>query len=902
MSWALDGGSTTATPCILFSADGGVTASGGAFDNLSVTWDPFFLAAPSELSAANYGSSIPLSWEVPEASGRANYTIQSIDLTEDETPSRPMVMGDDGVIAESLKGQREFPSTAVFYRYNNLTSRSLIGYNLFKRDWPFGLWELEASISTNSYEDEGVTEGDYYEYAVSAVYDEGESYWIGYVGARAGTPAVITDEAFGLEDFESANFSWGNWEAFYSSDAAVWTVGDSADAGSAFGAGALSPPDHTNFAYLSDGRGGEENFATWLVSPFIDFIDNYTAIVHMSGYAQVYGNFENNNVVQLLVRSDMGPWEVAVNFGYDHLEGWEDYSASVGELVSGRDKAQFALLYTHTEGLNSGYGNGVAFDDLYIETIPGPHSLTTSSTTSSVSLSWLHPDSSMFTRLVSQETPEIFSGDAIKTDLTISEHNRELTCINPALSNLTYYWGLPEGSGVWSVTEFDVDTVPLLSVSATYYNTASTMNSQLQAEFLVAIIDTSDENVADMDTIFYSYETIETDNVLGPTEHTVALSDTFFNQPDQAVFVVVTSHTESIWGIDGPDTTYYNAPFFMSDDGASWSGLSGQTDSTGGFFVAGGSTFGMDDWVDFSIDLCVDIPPPDMRYNVYKDGVLVQELLEEAGWVDNYATASTEACYEVYGVVPRYYNVGPEELYDLQQTDPSNEECASALNAAPGAFSLTTPPDGHVSIIRPENIDGNQLFAWSLSADPNGQPVSYNISWTATVNGTTVSIDQDTSSRVVFVPLSDIYDVLTENGVEDTLGFQWNVVSTDGQLTTESSNGPRRVIFDIGYMLSSESELNIPDVFALHQNYPNPFNPVTTIRYDVPEQSNVRVDIYNVLGQKVAELVNTTHQPGFYAVSWDGTNMTGSALGSGMYFYRIDAEKFTAVKKLLLVK
>ena len=152
------------------------------------------------------------------------------------------------------------------------------------------------------------------------------------------------------------------------------------------------------------------------------------------------------------------------------------------------------------------------------------------------------------------------------------------------------------------------------------------------------------------------------------------------------------------------------------------------------------------------------------------------------------------------------------------------------------------------------------------------------------------------------VPLSDIYNVLQENGIEDTLGFHWNVVSTDGQLLTEASNGPRYVVFDIGYMLSNTEELGIPDVFALHQNYPNPFNPVTTIRYDIPEQSNVRVDVYNVLGQKVAELVNKNHQPGFYTVNWDGTNMVGSALSSGMYFYRIDAEKFTAVKKLLLVK
>ena len=52
----------------------------------------------------------------------------------------------------------------------------------------------------------------------------------------------------------------------------------------------------------------------------------------------------------------------------------------------------------------------------------------------------------------------------------------------------------------------------------------------------------------------------------------------------------------------------------------------------------------------------------------------------------------------------------------------------------------------------------------------------------------------------------------------------------------------------------------------------------------------------------MAELVNRSHQPGFYAVNWDGTNMTGSLLGSGMYFYKIEADQFTAVKKLLLVK
>ena len=80
------------------------------------------------------------------------------------------------------------------------------------------------------------------------------------------------------------------------------------------------------------------------------------------------------------------------------------------------------------------------------------------------------------------------------------------------------------------------------------------------------------------------------------------------------------------------------------------------------------------------------------------------------------------------------------------------------------------------------------------------------------------------------------------------------------------------------------------------------FNPVTTIRYDVPEQSLVRMEIYNVLGQKVAVVVNGIQDPGFHAVRWNGTNMYGNPLSSGMYFYHIQAGDFRSIKKLILVK
>ena len=94
----------------------------------------------------------------------------------------------------------------------------------------------------------------------------------------------------------------------------------------------------------------------------------------------------------------------------------------------------------------------------------------------------------------------------------------------------------------------------------------------------------------------------------------------------------------------------------------------------------------------------------------------------------------------------------------------------------------------------------------------------------------------------------------------------------------------------------------LPEVFALRQNYPNPFNPVTTIAYDIPEIANVRIDMYNILGQKVRTLVNGTHQPGMYHVRWNGTNDFGNPVSSGMYFYRISSEEFISVKKLVLMK
>ena len=109
----------------------------------------------------------------------------------------------------------------------------------------------------------------------------------------------------------------------------------------------------------------------------------------------------------------------------------------------------------------------------------------------------------------------------------------------------------------------------------------------------------------------------------------------------------------------------------------------------------------------------------------------------------------------------------------------------------------------------------------------------------------------------------------------------------------------KQIDFDGTFSYSNEIEVEVtgPKDFALYQNYPNPFNPSTTIKFALPVKTNLSLNVYNTLGEKVAEIFNGELEEGYHEMMFNA-----SGLSSGIYFYKIESEYYSATKKLMLLK
>ncbi|MBQ33533.1 MAG: hypothetical protein CMG32_01575 [Candidatus Marinimicrobia bacterium] len=127
-------------------------------------------------------------------------------------------------------------------------------------------------------------------------------------------------------------------------------------------------------------------------------------------------------------------------------------------------------------------------------------------------------------------------------------------------------------------------------------------------------------------------------------------------------------------------------------------------------------------------------------------------------------------------------------------------------------------------------------------------------------------------------------------------GTKWSAaipLSDQGQLTLDS---------EVNQWILRKSTSTVPTTFTLHPAYPNPFNPITTLRYNLPEDTQVTLTVYDLMGREVTQLVNTTQEPGFKSVQWDATDSFGKPVSAGVYLYQVRAGSFVQTKKIVLLK
>ncbi|UCD63496.1 MAG: T9SS type A sorting domain-containing protein [Candidatus Zixiibacteriota bacterium] len=124
----------------------------------------------------------------------------------------------------------------------------------------------------------------------------------------------------------------------------------------------------------------------------------------------------------------------------------------------------------------------------------------------------------------------------------------------------------------------------------------------------------------------------------------------------------------------------------------------------------------------------------------------------------------------------------------------------------------------------------------------------------------------------------------------------------DGVLAVTNGNGVCFFALDCDEPTDVDEPSLAPSTFRLNQNYPNPFNLATTISFELPRRGRVNLTVYNILGQRVAVLVDETMPAGSHSVAWDGRNESGHTAASGVYFYRLLAGDHTDSRKMVLVK
>lgn len=139
--------------------------------------------------------------------------------------------------------------------------------------------------------------------------------------------------------------------------------------------------------------------------------------------------------------------------------------------------------------------------------------------------------------------------------------------------------------------------------------------------------------------------------------------------------------------------------------------------------------------------------------------------------------------------------------------------------------------------------------------------------------------------------------VFVDNTISTNNYYQYSIKAVDYAGNESDFSNPINI-----YVTNINDEKGLPIQYYLSQNYPNPFNPQTIIKYGLLNQSHVKITIFNILGLKIRELVNETQNQGHHQIIWDGKNDTGQVVSTGVYYYKLDTENYSSIKKMIFMK
>ena len=857
---------------ILFDSDGSIQRGFGALvDNIQIGGRDIFVAmAPSNLSASSFEDGVVnLDWSAPGAGGRTERQYIDMNdkvnfaeiLREKQTAFGPQLT-QEGLLALIKTENPRFTTNPKPYTQlvieepstvNN--SRALTHYNVFRKT-SGGDFTLFDSTSSTNYGDNNVSNYNQFWYFVTAVYNEGES---GQSNTTMGSPGVVTDMPLPLfSDFNMLNGQlpqdWST-ENFGNND---WATGNAEAASSSL----LAFPEHGEFAFINDDTEYSFDSRSALVTPFFSFTGEAEA---------VYLNFatfvKGSNFCDIVIRNNYEPWTLVERLSATGSE-WDTLMVDLSEFIIGQNHVQVGFMYDDNGSWSYGWG----IDDLKLGVLPGPTNLTADTNPGEIELHWLAPGMNPMAEIPSR-TLDIDMINNISEEATMV--GRE--ACNTHMAATSYFWKTAPDTwydGYSSLFQYPPGDMPLDSVKYISYSYENVPEVDTIAVEALVRVDSTDEFGVSVGVIFSGI--VSTDDyeygVLDLSGHT------FHSTANNFIKVTVIPQTEVV----DQNGEMQLAPYLLSDDGSTPTGLSG-VDSAGVFFPQP---------YNFGIEVCGDAPTWALVYNVYRDSLPIG-ITTGTMFVDTDVSYGQDYCYKVSSTED-----------DSFVSAFSNTVCATPENQAPSAASLIMPADSDTIMVNKNeagvfvDADNNTslTFIWQAGVDPDGHDVTHSFVGGGEFDGL---ITFDTEATSYSITYADLVTAISDVG-ELVVSGSWAIGATDGMSGVVISDANTLVI-DAGAALAIDESL-IPEVFALHQNYPNPFNPVTNIQFDIPEESEVRMEIYNLMGQRVATLVNNTLEPGFHAVKWNGTNDFGKQLSSGMYIYRISANNFTSVKKLILMK